>query len=72
MGLEVQASWATCCKKVADADGRDQDGQRWGLTQRAVGEPLDRHAQQRADDHATGQMASTGFMPAEPKAKKTT
>ena len=38
-------------QKVADADGRNQDGQRRGLTQRAVGDALDRNAQNGADDH---------------------
>ena len=38
-------------QKVADADGRNQDGQRRGLTQRAVGDALNRNAQNGADDH---------------------
>ena len=38
-------------QEIADTDGGDQNRQGWCLTQGAVGQPFDHHAQNRAYDH---------------------
>ena len=72
LGLEDQASWRHLLQKVADADGRDQDGQRRCLTQRAVGDALDRNAQHRADDHRKDNGQHAGSCPQSRRQRSTT